>query len=56
MNWSIIIPIGIVALAFIVFLTWKNIKDEKKVVDDIKQDYPKPKAEEEDTDTEEITK
>lgn len=54
MNWSIIIPVGIVALALIIFLVWRNWKDEKEVVKEINSDYPKSKDEEGDTETEEI--
>jgi hypothetical protein len=54
MNWSVIIPIGLLALVIIGFLIWKNIKDEKKIVNDLKNDYRKTKDEEGDTEIEDI--
>jgi hypothetical protein len=56
LNWSVIIPIGLVGLLIIVWLTWKNLKDEKKVVDQMKDEYPISKEEEHNTDTEEEMK
>ena len=52
MDWSVIIPVGIGALALIVFLVIRNIKDQKKVVDQLKNDYRKSKDEEGDVDVE----
>lgn len=46
MNWPVIILIGIVAIAFIVFLVWRNVKDEKEFENQLKQDYHKSKDEE----------
>jgi len=46
MNWPVLIPVGIAALALIIFLVWRNLKDEKQFEDQIKQDYPKSKDEE----------
>ena len=46
MNWAVLIPLGIIALAFIIFLVWRNVKDEKQFEDQLKQDYPKSKDEE----------
>jgi hypothetical protein len=30
MNWIILVPVGIGLVALVVFLVWKNSKDEKK--------------------------
>jgi len=46
MNWPVLIVIGIGALALIIFLVWRNLKDEKQFEDQLKQDYPKSKDEE----------
>ena len=52
MNWYVLIPVAIGAGALIVFLVFRNIKDEKKVVDQLKNDYRKSKDEEGDVDVE----
>ena len=54
MNWSILIPVGIGALALIIFLVWRNWKDEKEVVNDMKSNYPKSKDEEGDTEIDDM--
>jgi uncharacterized membrane-anchored protein YhcB (DUF1043 family) len=46
MNWPIIIIVGIVLIALVVFLIQRNIKDEKELEDQLKNDYHKPKEEE----------
>ena len=46
MNWPVLIPIAIAVLALIVFLVWRNLKDEKQFEDQVKQNYPKSKDEE----------
>ena len=56
MNWPVIIIIGIVAIAFIAFRFWRNVKDEKQFEDQLKQDYPKSKDEEGDTEIDEVKK
>jgi flagellar biosynthesis/type III secretory pathway M-ring protein FliF/YscJ len=45
MNWPAIIIVGIILLALVVFLVKRNIKDEKEVEQQLKNDYPKPKEE-----------
>lgn len=52
MNWPAIIIVGIVAIALIAFLTWRNIKDEKQFEKQLKDDYHKSKDEEGDVDAE----
>jgi hypothetical protein len=56
MNWLVLIPIGIVALALIVFLVWRNFRDEKQFEDQLKNDYPKSKDEEGDVQIDETMK
>jgi hypothetical protein len=46
MNWPVLILFGIAAIALIVFLVVRNVKDEKELEDQIKNDYRKPKDEE----------
>jgi hypothetical protein len=53
MNWYILIPVGIVAIALLIFLVKRNMKDEKVFEKQLNEDYPKPKHDEEDVDAEE---
>ncbi len=46
MNWQLLIIFGIAALALLVFLVVKNLKDKKELENKIKQDYKKTKDEE----------
>jgi hypothetical protein len=43
MNWTIIILLGIGAVALVVFLIVRNMKDEKNFEDQLNNNYPKPK-------------
>jgi hypothetical protein len=43
MNWQLILLFGIAALALIVFLVARNIKDKKELENKINQDYKKPR-------------
>ena len=45
MNWPVIIIVGIILLALVVFLVKRNIKDEKEVEQQLKEDYPRPRDE-----------
>ena len=56
MNWYVLIPFGIAAIALIVFLIVRNQKDEKSFEEQLKDDYPKPKHDNGDVDVEEPTK
>ena len=47
MNWLIIIIVGILAIALIVFLVIRNQKDEKEFEKELNNDYPKPRSEDE---------
>lgn len=42
MKWPLIILLGIAAIALIVFLVMRNLKDEKEFENQIKNDYRKP--------------
>ena len=41
MNQPVLIFVGIAAALFIVLLILRNQKDKKKVIDQMKKDYPK---------------
>lgn len=56
MNWPVLIIFGIAAVALIVFLVVRNQKDERKVEDQLNNDYHKTKDEEGDTEAEEVMK
>ncbi len=53
MNWTVVIPLGILALALIIFLVWRNLKDQKQLEDQLKQDYRKSKDNEGDVEIDE---
>ena len=48
MNWYILIPFGIAAIALIIFLIVRNQKDEKEFEQHLNDDYRKTKDEEDD--------
>lgn len=50
MNKPVLITLGVMALLFLIFLIMKNQKDKKEVIDQMKNDYPKSKDEEGDSD------
>lgn len=56
MNWPIIIVVGVVVIALIVFLVMRNQKDEKQFEQQIKNDYTKAKDEEGDAEIDEVLK
>ena len=56
MNWLVLIPVGIGAVALIVFLIMRNIKDEKKFEDQLKNDYRKPRDDEGDIEIDDTMK
>jgi hypothetical protein len=43
MNWPLLIICGIVLIVGIVFLVRQNLRDEKKLERQLKNDYRKPK-------------
>ena len=56
MNWYILIPFGIIVIVLLVFLVRRNQKDEEKLEEQIKNDYPKPKDDKGDIETDEVLK
>ena len=56
MNWSVIIVVGIAAIILIIFLVWRNQKDEKEFEQAVNNDYRKPTAEETDIETDDMPK
>ena len=56
MNWLVLIPVGIGAIALIVFLIIRNQKDKKVFENQLNNDYPKPKDDESDVETDEVLK
>lgn len=50
MNWLILIIVGILAVALIVFLIVKNQKDERQLENQLNNDYKKCTSEENGTD------
>ncbi len=56
MNWTIILIVGILAIALLVFLIFRNQKDETDFEKKLNNDYTKPKDENDDIDIDEITK
>ncbi len=55
MNWLIIIVVGILVIALIIFLVIRNQKDKKKFTELLNNDYPKPRDEEGDIEIDELT-
>lgn len=56
MNWPVIIPIAIGAIALIAFLVMRNIKDEKKLKNQLENDYRKPRDDKGDIEIDEVMK
>ncbi len=56
MNWPVIIIVGIICIALIVFTIVRNMKDEEEFEEHAHNDYPKPKHDQADADPEETPK
>lgn len=56
MNWLLIILAGIAAISLVVWLAWRNQRDEKEFENQLNNDYHHPREEEGDIDTEEVVK
>ncbi|MBP6688000.1 MAG: hypothetical protein KA160_09090 [Lacibacter sp.] len=56
MNWPVIICVGILLIALVIFLVRRNMKDEEEFEHQVNEDYHKPKEEEADVRIDEITK
>ena len=55
-NWPVLIIVGGVLIALVLFLIIRNQKDEKSFEKTVNEDYHKSKDEESDIDTEELPK
>ena len=55
MNWPVLIGVGIVIIVLIALLIWRNIKDEKDFSTSLKNDYHKPR-ENDDIEIDEVMK
>ncbi len=56
MNWLILIPFGVGAIALIIFMVRRNQKDEKEFEGQSNNDYHKTKDEEDDVEIDESMK
>lgn len=56
MNLFILIPVGILLLAVVFFLVWRNQKDEKKLEQQMNKDFPDATRKGADADAETILK
>lgn len=54
MNWTIIIIVGILLIALLVFLIMRNQKDEAEFEKNLNNDYTKPKDEKDDSEIDEL--
>jgi len=55
MNWYIIITVGTIAIALIIFLIYRNQKDKKAFEKKLNNDYHKPRNNEGDIEINELT-
>ena len=53
MNWTILVIVGVILIALVLFIIFRNQKDEKQLEQQLKNDYPKSTKEEADEDPEE---
>lgn len=56
MNWPVIIVVGLLLIALVVFLIRRNMKDEEEFEHQLKEDYHKPKHQEGDVQIDEEPK
>ena len=56
MNWPLLIVFGILAAVLIVFLAWRNLKDESEFENQLKNDFRKSKDEEGDAEIDAVMK
>ena len=54
MNLPLVIIAAVAALALVIFLIIRNKKDEKKLKNQLGNNYPKPRSEEGDIDTDQF--
>jgi LPXTG-motif cell wall-anchored protein len=53
-NWPVLIIVGALLLALVIFLIVRNRKDEKSLEHKLNEDYPKPKEDEHTTDPDDV--
>lgn len=53
-NWPVLIIVGVVLVALVIFLIVRNRKDEKVLEHELNEDYPKPKEDEHTDDPDDI--
>jgi LPXTG-motif cell wall-anchored protein len=53
-NWPVLIIVGIVLAALLIFLIARNRKDEKNLEHKLNEDYPKPKEDEHTDDPDDV--
>ena len=56
MNWTVIILVSLGAIALVIFLVRRKMKDETAFEDQLKNDYPKPSNDKGNTPVEEDRK
>ncbi len=56
MNWTVLIIVGVALIVLVVFLVWRNTKDEKEFEQQQNNDYHKTIDAEGDIETEEKLK
>lgn len=56
MNWFALILVSVICLAIIIFLAWRNQKDEKKLEKQLNNDFPDATKKGADVDAEVILK
>ena len=53
-NWPVLIVVGVVLAALVIFLIVRNWKDEKNLEHKLNEDYSKPKEDEHATDPDDV--
>lgn len=56
MNWIVLILVGFIVLALLLFIIFRNQKDKEQLEGQLNQDFHKSKEEEGDEDTEQALK
>ena len=56
MNWPLIIIVALLLIALLAFAVWRNVKDEKQLEKELKDDYHKPSAEDADVKIDDVMK
>ena len=56
MNWPVLVIVGIVLIALMVFMIRRNLTDEKEFEENMNKDYRKPSTDSEDVNVDEVMK